>query len=273
MQNPNSAPQSSNGTPSAVSGPRDTGRDAADAPRLFAEAVNLRRALAASERRLGAALQQVSSLQTRDEELTKEAITLTETAASARRFACHDDLTGLINRHLLMDRFSQAVALAARDDKHVALLFLDLDRFKHINTTLGHSAGDIVLRQAAARLTGCIRRSDTACRYEGDEFVLLLPEVAGREGAAVVAEKIRVQLALPYAVDGTTIAVTTSIGIAVYPVDGRGYGDLIHAADVAMYRDKARCPPSPIIFDRAPDAIEPRRREASISRQAGRGEA
>jgi diguanylate cyclase (GGDEF)-like protein len=128
-------------------------------------------------------------------------------------------------------------------------MFLDLDRFKEINSTLGHSAGDELLRQIALRLVGGIRMSDTACRYGGDEFVVLLAEIGGKEGAFVVANNLRVHLAAPYLIDGASITITTSVGIAVYPDDARGYGDLIQASDLAMYRHKARRPPVPRIVD------------------------
>jgi diguanylate cyclase (GGDEF)-like protein len=164
---------------------------------------------------------------------------LEEAVAKAQRFAYHDELTGLPNRRLLLDRFNQAADLAARHDKHVALLFLDLDRFKEINNALGHSAGDQVLQQVAVRLVGGIRTSDTACRHGGDEFVVLLADISGKEGACTVANSLRAQLAAPYLVDGVSITITTSLGIAVYPVDARGYVDLIQVSDRAMYRHKA----------------------------------
>ena len=144
---------------------------------------------------------------------------LTEAAAKAQRFAYHDELTGLPNRHLLLDRFKLAVALAARHDEHVALLFIDLDRFKHVNDTLGHSVGDELLQQVATRLVACLRASDTACRYGGDEFVVLLPELSDKDGAVVVADNIRARLAAPYLVDGVEITMTASLGIAMHPVD------------------------------------------------------
>jgi diguanylate cyclase (GGDEF)-like protein len=211
--------------------------------------MSLRLALAATERRFAAALRQLERMRRRDAFYEQQVALLQEAAAKAQRFAYHDELTGLPNRHLLVDRFNQAVALAARHDKHVALLFLDLDRFKEINNTLGHSAGDQLLKQVAIRLVDSIRSSDTACRYGGDEFVVLLVDLNGKEGALAVANSLRVRLEAPYLIDGASITITTSLGIAVYPVDARRYGDLIHVSDLAMYRHKARRAPPPSIQD------------------------
>ena len=105
---------------------------------------------------------------------------------------------------------------------------------------LGHAAGDDLLQQVAARLTACIRASDTACRYGGDEFVVLLPEFEGRDCVVAAARKIQAHLARPYVIAGVAVTMTTSMGIAVYPVDGTDYGDLIEMSDLAMYRDKSR---------------------------------
>jgi diguanylate cyclase (GGDEF)-like protein len=162
---------------------------------------------------------------------------------------------------LLLDRFNQAVAQGARQGRQVALLFLDLDGFKNVNDRFGHAAGDKLLQQVAGRLAACIRAGDTACRYGGDEFVIMLPEVAGEVSAATVAEKIRLHLTAPYVVDGGTIAVPASIGTAVYPVDGHDYGDLLQQSDIGMYRAKARSSATsrlqPATKNRpSPDAIE-----------------
>jgi diguanylate cyclase (GGDEF)-like protein len=227
-------------------GDHDTGR-AADT-----DTVALRRALAATERRLGAALRELESLRRQEALRTQELQLLTAAAEKAQRFAYHDELTGLPNRNLLTDRFQQAAALAARSKQQLALLFLDMDGFKHVNNTLGHAAGDQLLQQLATRLVGCVRASDTVCRFGGDEFVLLLPELHGKEGAVVVAENIRLHFAAPYLVDGDAITMTTSIGIAVHPLDADSYGDLIRMANQAMNRDKARRPAAPGIC--APDS-------------------
>jgi diguanylate cyclase (GGDEF)-like protein len=215
----------------------------------FSATAPLRLELAATERRLAAALRELEEMRRREAFYEEKATLLEEAAAKAQRFAYRDELTGLPNRHLLLDRFNQAAALAERHDKNVALLFLDLDRFKEINSKLGHSAGDELLQQIALRLAGGIRMSDTACRYGGDEFVVLLAEISGKEGAFVVANNLRVHLAAPYLIDGASITITTSVGIAVYPDDARDYGDLIQASDLAMYRHKARRPPAPRIAD------------------------
>ena len=126
----------------------------------------------------------------------------------------------LLRKQSVVLRFHQAAARAERQLSQVALLFLDLDGFKNINDALGHAAGDKLLKQVASRLTECIRTSDTACRYGGDEFAVLLPELEHHDSAMAVAGKICTHLARPYLVDGTAIQMTTSIGIAVYPVDG-----------------------------------------------------
>ena len=206
----------------------------------FSDVAALGRSLATSEQKLGAALRLIDDLQGHESSLKKKVAILSEAAAQARQFGYHDELTGLPNRRLLLDRFNQAMAQAARQHKLVALLFLDLDGFKTINDALGHVAGDLLLKQVAARLSACIRTSDTACRFGGDEFVILLPELERQESAAAAAGKIRAHLAAPYFIDGTAIEVATSIGMALYPVDGNGYEDLLRQSDVALYRDKAR---------------------------------
>ena len=213
-----------------------------------ADIADLRRTLAATERRFGVALRQIERMRRLDLLRQQEAALLTAAVAKAQRVAYRDDLTGLPNRQALMERFKLAVALAARHDRRVALLFLDLDRFKNVNDTLGHSAGDELLRQVAIRLVACLRASDTACRYGGDEFIVLLPELSDKEGATVVADHIRAQLAAPYLVDGVEIAITASLGIAMHTVDAHSYADLVRAADRAMYRDKARRPAAPRIL-------------------------
>ena len=225
-------------------------RAVADSPDM----AEVHRVLTTMRLRFGAALRQLERLRHRDAALERENALLMDAVVKARRFAYHDELTGLPNRHLLLDRFTLSVALAERHNEHVALLFLDLDRFKHVNDTLGHSVGDKLLQQVAQRLVASIRASDTACRYGGDEFVVLLSELDAKDGAVVVADNIRARLAAPYLIDGAQITVATSLGMAVYPVDAQAFGDLLQVADLAMYRDKARRPATPSISDSPLDA-------------------
>ena len=196
------------------------------------------KALAASLREAMTARQRLALLEETNARLNELLLHYQQEVATARHFALHDQLTGLPNRSLLLDRLSQVLARAKRDDKQFALLFLDLDGFKDINDRLGHAAGDKVLQRVAERLLSCVRGGDTACRYGGDEFVLLLPEVESETRAVEVAEKIRGRLAMPHEIDGHAIALTATVGIAVYPRNGIGQVDLIEHADAAMYRAK-----------------------------------
>jgi diguanylate cyclase (GGDEF)-like protein len=146
----------------------------------------------------------------------------------------------LPNRVLLFDRLSQAMLQATRQYKAVGLLLLDLDGFKRVNDELGHSAGDVILQIAAARLSKCIRGCDTACRYGGDEFVILLPEVAAAENVRSVAKKIRTALSRPYRLGAKVVVVGVSIGAALFKGGPVSCNELIGAADADMYRSKRR---------------------------------
>ena len=150
----------------------------------------------------------------------------------------HDFLTGLPNRLLLNDRIGRAIALAARYKKKVAVLFLDLDGFKHINDSLGHPIGDKLLQSVAKRLVDCIRGSDSVSRQGGDEFVVLLLELDQAEDAAITARRILEAVAQPYSFDLHDLHVTASIGVSVYPDDGLDAETLIKNADTAMYQAK-----------------------------------
>jgi diguanylate cyclase (GGDEF)-like protein/PAS domain S-box-containing protein len=152
--------------------------------------------------------------------------------------AQHDFLTGLPNRLLLNDRVSQAIAACPRHHGMVAVLFLDLDGFKHINDSLGHSIGDKLLESVAGRLKDCLRGSDTASRQGGDEFVMLLPEIQRAEDAALTAQRIIQAIAAPHSIADRDLHVTASIGISVYPADGLDGDTLIKNADAAMYNAK-----------------------------------
>jgi len=150
----------------------------------------------------------------------------------------HDFLTGLPNRMLLNDRVGQAIALAKRHVRKVAVLFLDLDGFKHINDSLGHPVGDKLLQSIAKRLVDCIRGSDSVSRQGGDEFVILLLDLEHAEDAAVTARRMLEAVALPHSVDQHDLHVTASIGVSVYPDDGLDADTLIKNADTAMYQAK-----------------------------------
>ena len=154
-----------------------------------------------------------------------------------RQLAYFDSLTNLPNRRLLQDRAEQALASAEREGKQLALLFVDLDHFKTINDSLGHSMGDRVLAEVAHRLQGCVRRMDTVARLGGDEFVVLLTDVT-IEGATEVARKLIYRVAKPYQIDNHELGVTPSLGISVFPQDGRDFESLLKHADTAMYRAK-----------------------------------
>jgi diguanylate cyclase (GGDEF)-like protein/PAS domain S-box-containing protein len=150
----------------------------------------------------------------------------------------HDFLTGLPNRMLLNDRANQAIVLASRHSKKVAVLFLDLDGFKHINDSLGHTIGDKLLQSIAKRLVNCVRTSDTVSRQGGDEFVVLLSEMEQSEDAAISALRILQAVAEAHTIDQHDLHVTTSIGVSVFPDDGKDAETLIKNADTAMYQAK-----------------------------------
>lgn len=152
--------------------------------------------------------------------------------------ARHDDLTGLPNRLLFKERLLRETAFAQRENRPLALLYIDLDRFKSINDSLGHSAGDALLGQSARRLRGCVREGDTVARLGGDEFALILPGIAGAADAAVVAEKVLGVFSQPFVVAGQESFVAASVGITIFPADGQDGEDLLRKADTAMYRAK-----------------------------------
>jgi diguanylate cyclase (GGDEF)-like protein/PAS domain S-box-containing protein len=163
-----------------------------------------------------------------------------------QRVAHHDSLTGLPNRLLFNDRLNQVLVGARRDARPFALLYLDLNRFKPVNDTLGHDAGDELLKEAAGRIRQQVRESDTVARVGGDEFTVILPYIAGREEARLVAAKIVAALAIPFELGEPMreVQIGISIGIAVYPVDARDAETLIKAADSSMYADKQKGVPA-----------------------------
>jgi diguanylate cyclase (GGDEF)-like protein/PAS domain S-box-containing protein len=163
--------------------------------------------------------------------------------------AYHDPLTGLPNRALLLERASLALALAHRRHEEVAILFLDLDRFMVVNDSLGHAAGDALLVEAAGRLAGLVRDTDTVSRLGGDEFVLLLLGV-GRNGAREVSDKVLAAMRRPFTVEGHDLSLSTSLGIALFPGDGGDMGELLKNADTALYQAKQDGRNTLVFYDR-----------------------
>jgi len=188
--------------------------------------------------------------------------------------AQHDFLTGLPNRMLLNDRVGQAIAFAQRHEKQVAVLFLDLDGFKHINDSLGHSTGDKLLKSIARRLVECVRGADTVSRQGGDEFVVLLSELEQSEDAVHTARRMLQVVAEAHSIDQHDLHVTTSIGVSVYPDDGLDAETLIKNADTAMYQAKENGRQSYRFFKPAMNvrAVERQSIEESLRRALERNE-
>ena len=152
--------------------------------------------------------------------------------------AGHDDLTDLPNRTLLLDRLQASLTLAEREQAGLSVLFIDIDGFKDINDGYGHAVGDLLLQQIAKRLGSCVRKSDTVGRLGGDEFLIILNKVSNTESATLVAEKIRAMLAEAFVIEGSSLIVSASIGVARYPENGKEPLDLVQSADHAMYQAK-----------------------------------
>jgi diguanylate cyclase (GGDEF)-like protein/PAS domain S-box-containing protein len=161
-------------------------------------------------------------------------------AQKMTHLAEHDILTSLPNRGLLDDRLEQGIALAQRHSRRLAVLFIDLDHFKHVNDSLGHLIGDQLLRAVALRITPCVRSSDTVSRQGGDEFIVLLSEISRAEDAALIADKIRLAVLEPYTIAHHLLHLTASIGVSVYPEDGADPESLIQCADTALYHAKEK---------------------------------
>jgi diguanylate cyclase (GGDEF)-like protein len=157
-----------------------------------------------------------------------------------RRLAYYDSLTGLPNRVLFNDRLTLALAHARRNQQKLAVMLLDLDRFKNINDTLGHNMGDRLLRVVGDQLKNHLRKNDTVARMSGDEFMVLLPEIIKDDDAINVADKTLEVFRKTFTVNGLSLHVTASIGISIYPADGEDADTLVKNADIAMYRVKER---------------------------------
>ena len=185
----------------------------------------------------------------RTRELADANIRLQESEEALRHLAYHDNLTGLANRALMEDRITQAIEHAKRYDFVVAVLLVDLDRFKPINDSFGHSAGDEVLKAIGRRLRDCVRASDTVARIGGDEFVAVLDQLQAPDDAARVAQTISRALSEPFMVEGRALGISASIGLALYPAHGSDAQSLIRYADKAMYVAKSEAKTSGTYVD------------------------
>ncbi len=180
--------------------------------------------------------------------------------------ALNDPLTGLANRRLLADRISVALVHARRNSSAMAVLYLDLDEFKKINDTLGHGAGDLLLKMVAGRLVTTVREEDTVARLGGDEFIIALWHVSGCDYAATVATRVIEAVSQPYEIDGQTVSITISAGISIYPAHGEDVDTLMKSADLAMYEAKGAGKNSYRISDRTDLPAVARTRQGAACR-------
>lgn len=183
-------------------------------------------------------VQQMQELKRVNSALEVEVAERRQAEQRAHELATRDALTRLPNRHSLIERLEQSVAHAARHKERLALLFLDLDKFKAINDTLGHEVGDGLLVQVAVRLAACVRESDMVARLGGDEFVVLLERIKDAADASLVAQKIVQEIASPFQLSGHEVKTSVSVGIGIYPLDGEAAQSLMKSADMAMYEAK-----------------------------------
>lgn len=172
------------------------------------------------------------------EQILRQMAELRRSREELKHLAWHDTLTGLPNRALFSERMEQALAVARRDQGRLALMFIDIDHFKPINDSLGHTIGDQLLRALAGRIRDALRESDTAARIGGDEFMILLPHIQACADVVTVAEKIRLALSRPFTIASHDLVVSACIGISCYPQDGEDMIELSKCADQAMYRAK-----------------------------------
>lgn len=210
--------------------------------------------------------ERTAQLSKRNQELNQAVKQVTQAKNRLRQFAYYDSLTSLPNRRLFTEQLSLLLRLAKRNEEQLALLFLDLDNFKRINDSLGHSAGDLLLREVGARLANCVRESDVVAHYSetsgkigvsrlgGDEFTVVLNHVAGPEAAGVVAQRLLDALVEPMLIDGHELVVTPSVGIALAPDHADDVEGLLRCADTAMYHAKSTGKNSFLVYNNDMDA-------------------
>jgi diguanylate cyclase (GGDEF)-like protein len=212
----------------------------------------------------GTEIREIESLRAANAQLQRDLAALKVREAETQRLADRDDLTGLYNRRRMLELLETAISDAIRQDLHVGLLFIDLDRFKAINDDYGHATGDLLLTMVAARISARVRAGDVCCRYGGDEFVVVLPGVPDPFPVTRVAEAIRERISLPYWIYGKQLQVTASIGGSMYPYHGENAALLVHRADEAMYRVKARIVGPAFSFSRSLQQLLTRRRNDKL---------
>jgi len=186
------------------------------------------------------ASREIDTLRSINAHLVRQIAVLRQREAHAQQLADRDGLTGLYNRRRMLELLEMTLADAARLGEQVGLLFIDLDGFKGINDQLGHAAGDELLTMVASRIAARARTADFVCRYGGDEFVVILPRVAGLTAVKRVADSIRTRVAVPYRIDGVDLQITAAVGVSVYPTHAATALELMNRADSSMYRAKAR---------------------------------
>jgi diguanylate cyclase len=184
------------------------------------------------------AVREIDTLRSINAHLARQIEELKQREAQAQRLAHRDGLTGLYNRRRMVELLAASIAEAAPQRQRVGLLFCDLDGFKGVNDSLGHSAGDKLLITIASRIAARARTGDFVCRYGGDEFVVILPRVADVAAVHQVADSIRKRVALPCRIDGADVHISAAVGVAIYPDEARSAATLLELADESMYRAK-----------------------------------